>query len=95
MKAYNDALKIDGNNSAARVGLAKLQLATGAAADAVPLLMKVVAANPRSLEARLLLLQGFIADRRHDASDSPCERPAEDQCRFAGRPDRGGVRWPA
>jgi thioredoxin-like negative regulator of GroEL len=61
MNAFNDALKIDGNNSAARYGLAKLQLATGNAADAVPLLMKVVGANPNSLEARLTLLQGFIA----------------------------------
>ena len=61
MKAFNDALKIDGNNSVARVGLARLQLSTGAAADAVPLLMKVVAANPRALEPRLLLLNGFIS----------------------------------
>ena len=61
MKAFNDALKIDGNNSVARVGLARLQLATGAAADAVPLLMKVVAENPRNLEARLLLLNGFMS----------------------------------
>jgi cytochrome c-type biogenesis protein CcmH/NrfG len=56
MKSFNDALKIDGNNSVARMGLARLQLATGAGADAVPLLMKVVAENPRNLEARLLLL---------------------------------------
>jgi len=61
MKSFNDALRIDGNNAVARVGLAKLQLATGAAADAVPLLMKVVTENPRNLEARLLLLNGFMA----------------------------------
>jgi tetratricopeptide (TPR) repeat protein len=60
IKAYNDALKIDGNNGLARMGLARLQIATGQAADAVPLLMKVVAQNPKHLEARLLLLQGYI-----------------------------------
>jgi Flp pilus assembly protein TadD len=54
-------LRIDGNNAVARVGLARLQLATGAAADAVPLLMKVVAAHPTHLESRILLLNGFIA----------------------------------
>jgi tetratricopeptide (TPR) repeat protein len=61
MKSFNDALKIDGTNNVARLGLARIQLATGAAADAVPLLMKVVADNPRNLEARLLLLNGFIS----------------------------------
>ena len=61
MKSFTDALKIDGNNSVARLGLAKLQLATGAAADAVPLLMQVVAANPQNLEARLLLLNGYMS----------------------------------
>jgi Flp pilus assembly protein TadD len=33
----------------------------GAAAEAVPLLMKVVAENPRHLEARVLLLEGYMA----------------------------------
>jgi tetratricopeptide (TPR) repeat protein len=61
MKSYNDALKIDGSNSVARMGLAKLQVANGAAADAVPLLMRVVEANPKNLDARLLLLQGYMA----------------------------------
>jgi putative PEP-CTERM system TPR-repeat lipoprotein len=61
MKSFNDALRLDGNNSAARLGLAKVQLNNNAAADAVPLLMKVVAENPRNLEAKLLLLQGFMA----------------------------------
>ena len=61
MKAFTDALAIDGNNSTARFGLARLQINTGAAADAVPLLMKVVAANPANLDAKLLLLQGFMA----------------------------------
>ena len=54
MKSFNDALRIDGNNGVARVGLAKLQLATGAAADAVPLLMKVVAENPRQPRSEAL-----------------------------------------
>ena len=61
MKSFNDAMRIDANNMVARVGLAKVQVANGAAADAVPLLMKVVAENPRNLEAKLLLLQGFMA----------------------------------
>ena len=61
MKAFNDAMRIDGTNSAARIGLARLQVQSGAAAEAVPLLMKVVAEQPRHLEARLLLLQGYMA----------------------------------
>ena len=60
-KAFNDALNLDASNYAARLGLAKLHVENGAAADGVPLLMKVVAENPRNLEARLLLLQGFMA----------------------------------
>jgi len=61
MKAYYGALKIDGNNGVARTGLANLQIASGQAADAVPLLMRVVAENPQNVDARLLLLQGYIA----------------------------------
>ena len=61
MKAYNEALRLDGSNGAARIGLAKLQVHNGAAAEAVPLLMKVVAENPRHLEARVLLLEGYMA----------------------------------
>jgi putative PEP-CTERM system TPR-repeat lipoprotein len=61
MNAFNDALKIDGTNSVARLGLAKLHLATGNAGDAVPLLLKVVEANPTLLEPQLMLLQGLIA----------------------------------
>ena len=61
MKAFNDALKLDGNNYAARFGLTRLQVQNGGAADAVPVLMKLVAENPRDLEARLLLLHGFMA----------------------------------
>jgi len=38
-----------------------VQVDNGAAADAVPLLMKVVEENPRNVEARLLLLQGYMA----------------------------------
>ena len=91
MKSFNDALKIDGNNSVARVGLAKLQLATGAAADAVPLLMKVVAENPGNLEAQAPAAAWIHRHRRCDAGHRPCERPAEDQRRFAGRPNGGGV----
>jgi tetratricopeptide (TPR) repeat protein len=61
MKSFNDALRIEPNNNYARLALANLQVNTGAAADAVPLLMKVVGENPRNLEAKLLLLRGFIA----------------------------------
>lgn len=61
IKSYNDALKLDANNGVARIGLARMQINSGQAAEAVPLLMTVVAGNPNHLEARLLLLQGFIA----------------------------------
>lgn len=61
MKSFNDAMRIDANHVAARVGLARLQVANGAAAEAVPLLMKVVGENPQNLDAKLLLLQGFMA----------------------------------
>jgi len=61
IKSYNDALKIDANNGVARIGLARMQINSGQAAEAVPLLMTVVAGNPNHLEARLLLLQGYVA----------------------------------
>jgi hypothetical protein len=41
--------------------------------------MKVVGENPRNLEAKLLLLQGFIAVGRHAAGHRARQRPAKDQ----------------
>ena len=88
IKAYYDALKIDGNNGVARIGLANLQIASGQAADAVPLLIRVVAENPQNVQARLLLLQGYIAvgdvtqatvlvnDLSKTAADSPAVQTA-------------------
>ena len=59
--AYNDALKLDGANTEGRLGLARLQINNNLPADAVPLMLKIVAEQPRNLEARLLLLHGLIA----------------------------------
>jgi tetratricopeptide (TPR) repeat protein len=59
--AYNDALKVDAGNLDGRMGLARVQINTGNAAEAVPLILKVVEERPTNGEARLLLLHGLIA----------------------------------
>ncbi|MGE0865843.1 MAG: tetratricopeptide repeat protein [Vicinamibacterales bacterium] len=59
--AFNEALNLDGANTEARLGLARLQINNNTPADAVPLVLKIVAEQPRNLEARLLLLHGLIA----------------------------------
>jgi Flp pilus assembly protein TadD len=59
--AYNDALKLDGANTEGRLGLARMHINNNAPAEAVPLMLKIVAEQPRNLEARLLLLHGLIA----------------------------------
>src|SRR5687767_12117871 len=61
LAAYNEALKLDGNNLDTRLGLARLQINTGNASEAVPLMLKVVDERPSSGEARLLLLHGLMA----------------------------------
>ena len=43
------------------MGLARLQINNGQAADAVPLALKIVDDHPNNGEARLLLLHGLIA----------------------------------
>ncbi len=60
-KSFNDALTLDGTSVAARLGLARLQINNNAPAEAVPLMLKVVAEQPNNLEARLLLMHGLIA----------------------------------
>lgn len=59
--AYNDALKVDGNNLDARIGLARVRINSGNAADALPLIVKVVEERPNSVDARLLLVHGLMA----------------------------------
>ena len=95
MKSFNDALKIDGNNNVALVGLARLQLATGSAAEAVPLLMKVVGTESHEPRGSPPAAQWIHRHRRRRRRRQPRKRPAEDQCRFAGSPDGGRDAWPA
>jgi Tfp pilus assembly protein PilF len=59
--AYNTALSIEGSNVEGRLGLARLQINMGNAAEAVPLVAKVVEERPTHGEARLLLMHGLMA----------------------------------
>ena len=61
MATFNEALTLDGNSVDARMGLAEVQIANGMAADAVPLLTKVVEQQPNNLNVRLAMFQGLMA----------------------------------
>jgi Flp pilus assembly protein TadD len=59
--AYNEVLKLDANNMEGRLGLARVHINNNSAADAIPLVLKIVEQYPDHQDARLVLLHGLIA----------------------------------